>query len=74
MAKKKITDTFETTDLYYSLKILYVGPNGKETSVWSHACQEDKFAEDEKYIQHFKGKGYLIEKRIGSDVEKEPFE
>lgn len=70
---KKIEDTFETVDLYYSLKIIDTS-GSKETPVWSHSALEDSFANDQKYIEFYRGKGYLLEKKLGTDIERYVFD
>lgn len=71
---KKIEEKFESIDLYYSLKILSVDASGKETAVWSHSALDDSFDDDQKYIEFYRGKGYLLEKKLGTDVERYVFD
>lgn len=72
--KKKLEGAFEPIDLYYSLRILSVNSAGKETPIWSHSASEDSFDDDKKYIEFYRGKGHLLEKKLGTDVEKYVFE
>lgn len=71
---KKIEGTFESIDLYYSLKIISVNASGKETPIWSHSALDDSFDDDQKYIEFYRGKGHLLEKKLGTEVERYAFD